>query len=204
MDARIAGPGDIERIAETIALAFRDDPVWGPALAAADGGTSHLLPFWRLFVAGAVPHGAVSVVDGPDGEAATVAVWLPPGADELTPEQEAEADALIEAALDAAGYAAYQELWTRFEDGHPHEPDHMYLSLLATHPAHRGRGIGQLLLAQNLAGFDAEGVPAYLESTNPANDHRYARAGFRPVGGFRSVIGDAPVTTMWRDVPSRG
>jgi hypothetical protein len=31
------------------------------------------------------------------------------------------------------------------------------------------------------------------------NDHRYARAGFRPVGSFRAVIDDAQVTTMWRD-----
>jgi GNAT superfamily N-acetyltransferase len=78
----------------------------------------------------------------------------------------------------------------------------MYLSLLATHPDHRGQGIGQRLLAENLAEFDAVGLPAYLESTNPANDHRYERAGFRTLGGFRAVIDDAAVSTMWRDVPA--
>jgi hypothetical protein len=41
-------------------------------------------------------------------------------------------------------------------------------------------------------------VPAYLESTNPANDHRYERAGFRSVGGFTAVLDDAPVTAFWR------
>jgi predicted GNAT family acetyltransferase len=78
----------------------------------------------------------------------------------------------------------------------------MYLSLLATHPDHRGRGIGQALLAETLARFDEQGIPSYLESTNPANDHRYRRAGFRPVGGFRSVVDGVVVTTMWRDVAS--
>lgn len=40
---------------------------------------------------------------------------------------------------------------------------------------------------------------AYLESSNPANDGRYARLGFEPVGQF-SYPGDGPVvTTMWRE-----
>jgi hypothetical protein len=36
-----------------------------------------------------------------------------------------------------------------------------------------------------------EGVPSCLESTNPGNDHRYLRAGFRHDGGFRAVRDDA-------------
>ncbi|MFP3465559.1 GNAT family N-acetyltransferase [Leifsonia sp. SIMBA_070] len=202
MDARIAGPDDVDAVATTIALAFRDDPVWGPALAAPDGGTDHLQAFWRFFALGAIPHGSVWLVDGPAGEAATVAVWIPPGTDELTDQQAEDVDALMERTLTPDRFEAYQRLWTLFEDSHPHDTPHMYLSLLATHPDHRGRGIGQRLLADTLARFGAEGVPAYLESTNPANDHRYERAGFRPVGGFRAVLDGAPVTTMWRDVPA--
>ncbi|WP_348786995.1 GNAT family N-acetyltransferase [Leifsonia sp. NPDC080035] len=199
MQTRIAGPDDVDAVTTTIALAFRDDPVWGPALTAADGGTDHLEAFWRFFVAGAVPHGSVFLQDGPDGEAATVAVWLPPGVPELSDDQEHEVDALMADALPPERFDAYQRLWTLFEESHPDDPPHMYLSLLATHPAHRGRGIGQRLLADTLARFDAEGTPTYLESTNPGNDHRYERAGFRPVGGFLSVLDGAVVTTMWRD-----
>lgn len=202
MQSRPAEPDDAAAIATTIALAFRTDPVWGPALEAADGGTGHLETFWRFFVDGAVPHGFVRVGNGPDGEAATVAVWLPPDVAELSDAQAAEVDALMERTLSAERFEAYQQLWERFEQTHPHEPPHMYLSLLATHPAHRGRGIGQALLAETLHRFDEDGIPAYLESTNPANDHRYRRAGFRPIGGFRSVIDGAAVTTMWRDVGS--
>jgi GNAT superfamily N-acetyltransferase len=199
MDTRTATAADLEAVAETLTLAFLHDPVWGPALIAADGRTDHLRPFWRAFAEGAVDHESLFLNDGPAGEAATVAVWVPPGVEELTPEQERDVDALMGAALTPDRFTAYQRLWARFEDAHPRERPHMYLSLLATHPDHRGRGIGQHLLAQNLAQFDAAGLPAYLESTNPANDHRYQRAGFRPVGGFRAVLDGAPVTTMWRD-----
>ncbi|MGO4534185.1 GNAT family N-acetyltransferase [Leifsonia sp. 2MCAF36] len=200
MDTRIAGPDDADAIAATLALAFRDDPVWGPALEAADGGAGHLKTFWRFFAEGAIPHRTVFLRDGPDGEAATVALWIPPGADELTKAQEREADALIQRTLTPERFDAYRRLWTLFEQTHPHETPHMYLSLLATHPDHRGRGIAQQLLTETLARFDADGLPTYLESTNPANDHRYKRAGYRVVGRFRSVIDGAPVSTMWRDV----
>ncbi|MBN9633394.1 MAG: GNAT family N-acetyltransferase [Actinobacteria bacterium] len=199
MDVRTATTADVEAVTATLALAFRDDPVWGPALIAADGGTEHLLPFWRPYVEGAVAHGTLFLSDGPAGEAATVAVWVPPGADELTPEQEHQLDVLLADVLSPDRFAAYERLLTLFEGARPRERSHMYLSLLATHPDHRGRGIGQRLLAQNVARFDADGVPAYLESTNPANDHRYERAGFRPIGGFRAVLDDAQVTTMWRE-----
>ena len=76
--------------------------------------------------------------------------------------------------------------------------DHYYLSLLGTHPDHRGQGIGMALLAQNLAVIDAEHAAAYLESSNPVNNERYASVGFEPIGQFAHP-GDGPaVTTMWR------
>jgi hypothetical protein len=54
------------------------------------------------------------------------------------------------------------------------------------------------LLRANLAEWDAEGIPAYLESSNPANDQRYAAVGFRPRGTFAYPGGGPIVTTMWR------
>ena len=55
------------------------------------------------------------------------------------------------------------------------------------------------LLAHDLALIDAEHVPAYLESTNPANDVRYRSVEFEARGRF-SFPGDGPVvTTMWRE-----
>ena len=54
------------------------------------------------------------------------------------------------------------------------------------------------LLAQNLELIDAEHRPAYLESSNPANDRRYASVGFEPIGEVSCPPDGAILTTMWR------
>src|SRR5258706_493653 len=71
-------------------------------------------------------------------------------------------------------------------------------SRLASHPTERGRGLGMRLLAENLARIDEHSMPAYLESSNPANVGRYERVGFRPVGSFSTPDDSHTVTTMWR------
>jgi predicted GNAT family acetyltransferase len=59
--------------------------------------------------------------------------------------------------------------------------------------------LGMALLAENLGRIDREHMPAYLESSNPANNHRYERFGFAKTGAFYPPTGETPVTTMWRD-----
>jgi GNAT superfamily N-acetyltransferase len=194
MAVRQAGTADIDRVSATITLAFRDDPVWGPALEAPDGGIDHLAAYWRRFVASSQEQGGVWMLD--DG--AAVSVWVPPGGQELDEPGLAALEAFNLATLGPDRARELYELYDRFEANHPSGEPHAYLSLLATHPDHRGRGVGQMLLAEILAHWDALGVPAYLESTNPANDHRYERAGFRRVGGFTAVRDDVPISTMWR------
>ena len=55
------------------------------------------------------------------------------------------------------------------------------------------------LLADCLEQFDREGVPTYLESSNPANDARYGQVGYRRVGSFTTPDGAHSVATMWRE-----
>ncbi len=191
-----ARPGDVGAAVETVTAAFRHDPVWSVALARDDGDDGHLRPYWRLFVESAARHGTVFVGEGAD----TVSVWVPPGEPELSEEHEVAARALVEGALGPARATAMDELWDRFERNHPRTEPHAYLSLLATHPRAAGGGRGQAHLAADLARWDELALPTYLESSNPANDHRYARLGYVVVGAFRTVLDDAPVTTMWRPV----
>jgi hypothetical protein len=54
------------------------------------------------------------------------------------------------------------------------------------------------LLADTLARVDATGMPAYLESTNPANNPRYERVGFEATGTFEGYEPGSVITTMWR------
>ena len=140
-----------------------------------------------------------TVIDGPDGEAAAVALWIAPGEAEMADDAVTSLETLVHSALDPAGLAPMLELWDRFDTNHPSDPPHAYLNLLATHPAHRGLGIAQGLLAESLARFDAAGLPTYLESTNPANDHRYRRAGYERIGEFATPHTGSPVARMWRD-----
>ena len=72
------------------------------------------------------------------------------------------------------------EVLARFDGAHPRDVPHYYLSIVGTHDDHRGHGIGEALLAENLQRVDAEHMPAYLESSNPANLKRYRRLGFEP------------------------
>jgi GNAT superfamily N-acetyltransferase len=192
---RTASDEDLDLVTTTVALAFATDPVWGPALATESGSTHHLAEFWRPFVQCAVQFSTVFLSD----DRAAVAVWIPPGERELTEVAEVQVEALIERELSPSSVAAMAELWSRLDKAHPSEPEHAYLSLLATHPAHRGRGVGQALLRETLELVDEWGVPAYLESSNPVNIHRYARAGFAPIGSFTTVLDPAVVTTMWRE-----
>ncbi len=194
--AIVASAADVDRVTEIIALAFATDPVWGVALARPDGGMNHCAAFWRPYVEGAMLHSSVYLAD----DASAIAIWVLPGCDEMTKAQEAQVLAVVEGSLPAASTPAMLELWDRFAVARPQEPPHAYLSILATHQESRGRGVGQQLLRENLHAFDAQGLPAYLESTNPANNHRYERAGFSAIGSFDSTFDAAPITTMWRPV----
>lgn len=197
MATRPATLDDVGLVTETLTLAFLHDPVWSVALARPDGSTDHRAAYWQLYVQGALRHSTVFMTE--DGSA--VSVWIPPGGTELSNAGEEALERLVRATLEPAAVRAIFELWERFAANHPRDEPHAYLSLLATHPHHRGRGLGQRLLAEDLERWDAAGVPAYLESTNPGNDHRYERAGFWRVGRFRAVLDDAPISMMWR--PSR-
>lgn len=190
---RRASAADIDSVTSIVTLAFTHDPLWGHALARSDGGTGHQAAFWRLFAEGALRFPWTWLADG--GKAASL--WIPPGGTEMTHEQEQR---LADLATEQLGPRAadYLELVSRFEAAHPQTEPHYYLSLLGTHPDHRGNGIGVRLLARNLAQIDAEHMPAYLESSNPANNGRYASVGFEPHGAFEYPGGGPIVTTMWR------
>jgi GNAT superfamily N-acetyltransferase len=192
--SRIAGRNDIEVVSRTITLAFFDDPVWGPAMGGPWTTLEQKAALWRIFIAGAVRYPWSRIVDG----GAAVSVWLPPDGVELDDHQEIELEAALTQLLGASGAAEFAELVARFDANHPQDVPHAYLSLLATHPDHRGRGIGMSLLADDLRRLDELHVPSWLESTNPANDRRYQSLGFEPVGAFLTVDDQRVITTMWR------
>jgi ribosomal protein S18 acetylase RimI-like enzyme len=192
METRVATAEDLEGLTATLTAAFESDPLWGRW---AFPDPDDLAVWWRFYIGSALRYSRVWV----RGDYAAASVWIPPGGTELTEEAEERLEPLVQ---QLAGPRASQVmgLVDRFEVSHPQEPPHYYLSLLGTHPAYRGRGLGIDLLAENLASMgDSEGIPSYLESTNPANNQRYERLGFRRIGEFTTPDGRRTVTTMWRD-----
>jgi GNAT superfamily N-acetyltransferase len=193
---RVATPWDIDGIVKTLTSAFFNDPLWGPVFPDATRRAAQASAFWRLLATSAGRYPWTFVTER--GESA--AIWIPSGGDELTSEEEKSfEDFLVEIAdrQIADEILAITEL---FGKAHPSEP-HYYLSLLATHEQHRGHGSGMALLRENLARIDVLGAPAYLESTNSANNERYKSVGFRPHGSFTVPSGHV-VTTMWRPANS--
>ncbi|HKB20031.1 MAG TPA: GNAT family N-acetyltransferase [Gaiellaceae bacterium] len=191
---REASGAELPALTETISLAFHDDPTWSWAFPDAALRGEHFGVFWSFMIAGALRYPWVLCTDHYEA----VAIWIPPGGTELAEEDEARMAPLLESLVGPHSHDVL-ELIARFDGAHPHDEPHFYLSLLGTHPAHRGQGIGMWLLAENLERIDAERMPAYLESSNPANNHRYEHLGFAAVGEFFPPGERTPITTMWRD-----
>lgn len=188
---------DLDAATAVMTTAFASDPVWGGwAFPVEDEGARHEAQrrWWRFNLASAMRYPWVRLA--PDDGAATL--WIPPRGEELTAQEEEELEPLLRELIgDHSGY--FLEGLALFAESHPREERHYYLSLLGTHTDHRGRGLGMALLAENLELVDREGLPSYLESTNPGNVPRYESVGFRKVGEFALPGGGPVVDTMWRE-----
>jgi GNAT superfamily N-acetyltransferase len=195
-NVRVATASEIPAITETISLAFHDDPTWSWAFPDEERRQSQYSIWWRFLIEGAMrfESPAVFVTDGIEA----AAIWLPPGEDELTPEDLARVPGIVDT-LVGEWTPSFIELLERFENAQPAHPPHYYLSLLGVHDDHRGKGIGIRMLTENLQRFDAEGVPSYLESSNAANDHRYEALGYRRLGEFTTPDGAVVIAMYWRD-----
>ena len=192
---RRALPGDIPAVTEAVVLAFHDDPVWSWAFPDVSLRPAQFAVWWGFLVGAGFRNGEIWVA----GECDAISVWFRPGDRELTEDEETQVVPMLAELLGARSELVL-DLVMRFDAAHPQEVPHYYLSILATHPRARGKGIGMALTESVLASrVDADGVPAYLESSNPNNHARYERAGF----ARRETVGMPqdcpPILTMWRD-----
>jgi len=80
---------------------------------------------------------------------------------------------------------------------HPKDP-HIYLFTIGTRKTARGTGLGKALLAPVLSACDREGMPAYLENSNPDNTGFYTAHGFERMKLFNCGEGGPPLEAMWR------
>lgn len=172
-----------------LADGFRDDPVMQWVFA--DGIDFALKPFFRFMVSEVlIPLGATFV------SASCCAVWTPPGRDPWSRED------VGHRFLDAMTSVLSREQLDRMvtlnlltDQIHPTDP-HWYLGMIATRRAAQGAGAGARMMKRTLELVDAQGLPAYLESTNPRSVPFYERNGFVVVGEAR--LPDGPFLTQMR------
>jgi ribosomal protein S18 acetylase RimI-like enzyme len=129
---------------------------------------------------------------------AAAAVWLPPpGRWQLSRPQRLR---LLPPLVRFLGLRTASVLGglERMEARHPQDPPHWYLVILGTEQAAQGRGLGSALLDQVLARIDADGMPAYLESSNERNLALYGRHGFE-VTSEVAIPGGPRIWPMWRE-----
>ena len=195
---RIVTGADLPGVGDVLTRAFGDDPLvrWLFRTSADDPAGSVTGPgFFAPAVAAGRRRGHTYVADGPDGIAAA-AVWGPPDVPVLD-ERDGE---ILAAAIGTHGgdgaLARFAELVELGRARHPDDRPHFYLFLLGA--ALPGRGAGAVALRPVLERCDADGLGAYLESSNPRNVGFYERLGFEVTWEEAPAPGAPTIRGMWR------
>lgn len=198
---RRAGPGDLPRLVEVLAQAFDDDPLACYLFPPAGVRRRGLRRFFRLqlrrLLAG---MGEVWTTEDCVG----AALWVPPTAERPASLRDLWQLAPVLLDLVAGGRPTVAlRLLADVERARPTEP-HWYLATLGTAPPMQGRGVGSALLSAVLHRLDAQGLPAYLESSKERNVPFYARHGFEIVGEARAKDDPLTLWLMWRPAGASG
>jgi GNAT superfamily N-acetyltransferase len=195
---RAAGKRDIAEISTVMARAFEHDPPFVWMLPDERGRRRRLeILFITMLRWETLPHGGVEVACAPDdGRILGAALWLPPGHWRMSPARQLlTVPASLRAFGRRVGYGS--AFVTAAARVHPVDP-HWYLHGIGVDPSAQGQGVGGALLRSRLDRCDAAGIPAYLESSKPANVPLYERFGFTASGRLKLPPGAPEVTPMWR------
>ena len=182
---RVATPADAALVTRVLVDAFADDPMWGAwAFPSACDRRAHREAVFGLFVDGALRYPTTWIAE----DDSAVAMWIPPGGNGLSPEQEIALEAELTTRLGMQQAARIFQAFDLFDAMEPSEP-HYYLSLLGTDPAYAGRGRGRQLLEDTLRVVDSERAAAYLDCADELVPF-YSGLGFEVVGSV--VLPDGP------------
>ncbi|WP_419917804.1 GNAT family N-acetyltransferase [Candidatus Poriferisocius sp.] len=189
-----------DRIAAIWVAAFEHDPLMGWIFPGEPARLESLRRWWGFTLDHLLPgselHGTRT-----DG---CVAYWQPPRGDEALPMAQDAGAEFVTMMNELLGELApsRMEALGRMHQARPSDP-HWYLAVLGTSPEQQSKGLGGRVLAPMLERCDRIGLPAYLESSNPANVGFYRRHGFEPSGRF-TLGGQVLITPMIREpIPPR-
>ena len=196
IDVTVARRAEVKALSKVLGRAFFDDPVmqW---MMPDDARRAKALP--RIFAAMTRHHflaGDAVELARRDGGLGAAALWDPPGRWKTTTREDLAMLPTFLLAMRGESKRGMEvsELMKRH---HPEEP-HWYLAVIGSDPDVRGAGFGQALMASRLDRCDAEGAPAYLESTKESNVPYYLRFGFEVTGELVVPGGGPAMWQMWR------
>ena len=172
---------DVEPSINVMVLAFAADPVARWMYRDPRRYLLYFGHFIRAFAGTAFSTGTAWCVEGNLG----AALWLPPG---VKPDTVAIAG-ILEESVPRNVMVDVNSMFAEMTTYHPQCP-HWYLPTIGVEPHLHGKGFGSRLLTESLKQCDQEHMPAYLESSNPANTVLYQRFGFEILGDIR--VGHSP------------
>lgn len=193
IERQAAIEGDrLRAIAAMLADAFHDDPMQRWLFPDESRRRRRLSRFFELDIRHRLNRRSVMLLAGGGGG---VAFWQPPGP--WGPPLH-RAPAIAPAFLSVLRHHPVLAARTLREVArhHPATP-HWYLSHLGVAPDRQGEGLGGALVTAGTDLADAEGMGAYLETTNPDNLAFYRAAGFETARTVE-VRGAPEVWLMWR------
>ena len=195
LEVRAAKPEDRATLGAALANAFGEDPLFrwiaGPK-APLEARMRIMFDAMLKLTLHKPDHMVFVAEDGSGG-----AIWQPVGKWKLQTGDLVRAMPAMMRAFRARSPAMIGAL-SAIEKVHPAEP-HYFLEVLGTRQNQQSKGIGSSVINLGLDRCDEEGVPAYLESSNPQNIPFYARHGFEVRGEIDCGKGAPVVTAMWRE-----
>ena len=194
------GRDDLAATVEMMARAFADDPVMSWIFPAEQMRGRRLPAFFRISMRGSSLRTEGTEIMVADGLVLGGAIWVPP--DVWLPSAWQQVRALPGYAWALRSrFAVASRVYAEIMRCHPSLP-HRYLSGIGTDPPAQGTGVGSALMRSRLARCDAEGLPAYLESSKESNVPFYERHGFKVTREVAISGGGPRLWLMWRDPES--
>jgi len=193
---------NLDQAAQALSLAFQDDPLQSYTFPSPDE-RRRLSPahFSTLLKFGLLAGHVLSSVEPGIG----AAVWIPPGAKAMPEMAEASGLTRLSETIGDEALDRFTRVIDHAERLHQRDlPEpHWYVMVLGVAPAFQGQGYGRALLQPMLDRADTDGVPCYLETTQPKNVTFYQRLGFRVLVDDVEPESGLQVWTFRRD-PIRG